>query len=116
MSLRDKIPQVEMLEVVGEQVRLVPPSYSSYLDLQEWISNHAPSGDSKGDKRTQEEFGVLFMAKCIQIVSPDEELSDEEAVRVLIMTKGATGVLANKAIALCGSPMEKETAAELPSS
>ena len=114
MALRDKIPQEETITVAGESVRLVPPTYDQYIDLQHWISDNQPPPDKRKDKKEQERFGVLFTAKCVQLICPDEALSDDEAWRAVLVAGGSLSELARKALALCGTPMNKETAEELP--
>ena len=114
MALRDKIPKEEVIEVLGEKVKIVPPDYEKYLSMQEWISERSPG--QKATKKQQTEFGALYSAKCIQVACPEEKLSDKESVEILIASGGSMGVLAKKAMSLCGTPTEVGTAENLPTS
>lgn len=115
MALRDTIPKEETITVQGQAVRIVPLDYDTYLVLQQWISEHSPHMPGKKTPAgKQEEFGIQYTAKCIQLACPQESLTDEEAVQVLIANGGSTGTLAKKAMAACGTPTEVGTATALP--
>ena len=118
MSLKDIIPKEHTLTVQGQDVVITPIDWNTYVALQDWIDAESPNKpDRKPTLREQGDFGMRYAARCVMLACPAEDLTDEEAMCV-IMADGARegkSELVNHAMLACWRTMPKETAAALPS-